>query len=386
MTSSCTHDHPPYDVIAVCDDESDQPFAYTVGVWRAYGGPELFAWGIPDSGVDSGESWQLSSLDLHTGLTGAVDRMRGAGLALGDTWSTPLDHGRSVIVTTVVEADEVPSYDVEPGVPVWRLHQQLLRPPAGRFTPLDDAPQVALVERMHRWHSAFGLDLDVAGLREDDCYGPGSAGVRLVLDLLAGLGVDDLWGVAVLEAASRHGSNSAVTELQAVARTAGRREWVDAAGVQVDWLVEQRLRLLPAQDRCRVGHHLNEAFQAAATTWVLADLVDVELFRRATATVRSFAGLELCLEHDAPAPVCALAEIDVLLSRLARGWRPGPFDDDLTSTRALWMLAWSGRGAALADHLAGASLPADLSPDVLRPLLCAAVAQDLDPELAALLR
>lgn len=70
MTTSPVHVRPPYDVIAVFDHEGDEPpFAYTVGVFEAYGGPELFAWGTPDDGLDADERWTLSMRDLHAQLT-----------------------------------------------------------------------------------------------------------------------------------------------------------------------------------------------------------------------------------------------------------------------------------------------------------------------------
>lgn len=230
MTTSAVHECPPYDVIAVFDDDGDEPpFAYTVGVFEAYGGPELFAWGRPDDGVDPGERWTLSTHDLHGQLTKAVDRLRSpVGLSIGSFWSTPLDDGRSSLVASVVEGDDEPSYEVSPGTPVWRLHLTLLRPPAGRHVPLDAAAWQQLGERVRQWRVAFDND-ELTPLREEDVFGPCSAGVRLVLGHLSRLDEDGLWGIAVLDTTSRGGSSSVLVEAGAVARTAGRRAWVDAA-------------------------------------------------------------------------------------------------------------------------------------------------------------
>ena len=77
MTPHLPFDRPPYDVIAVFDPDGKEPsFAYTTGVFEAYGVPEVFVWSIPDAGVDPGEHWELSTSDLHVQLTDAVQRLR----------------------------------------------------------------------------------------------------------------------------------------------------------------------------------------------------------------------------------------------------------------------------------------------------------------------
>lgn len=387
MTFS-VHTRPPYDVIAVHDcDGLEPPFAYTVGVAAAYGGPELFAWATPDSGLDPGERWALSTHDLHRQLTEAVDRLRGPeGLTLGDSWVRSLDAGRTAMVTTVVEADDVPSYEVPAGTPVWRLHLRLLRPPSGTFVPLDADARRALVERLSRWHEAYDMPLDVRALREDDIFGPGSCGVRLLLQQLSELDEDGLWRAAVLDASSEGGSSSSVlVEAGALARTAGRREWLDAAVLQVQRVGEEQLQQVCVAERGTVRRRALDAFEAAAAAWVLADLLDDELFRRGTASVRACGQRDSQLEHEVATPVQAQRRALDVATALLRGWRPDPaLLDTLLPARAHWLLSSSGRGAALSEVLAVAGFPQRLPPPLI-DVLRAAVVLDLDGELGAML-
>ena len=126
------------------------------------------------------------------------------------------------------------------------------------------------------------------------------------------------------------------------------------------------------------------ALEAAAVAWVVADLLDPELFRRATASVRAGLPLDRLLEHDPVVdPAHAQAVDHVLRAAQAGPWPPHPRDvrDALLPERAAWLLAWSGRGRALVDSLPG-GLPAGPVGDALR----AAVVADLDPRLDRLLR
>lgn len=387
MTTSPVPARPPYDVIAVFDHEGDEPpFAYTVGVYAGYGGPELFAWGTPDDGLDPDERWALSMHDLHAQLTRAVDRLRSpAGLALGDSWSTPLDGGRSSLVATVVETGNEPFHGVSPGTPVRRLQLTLLRPPPGRHVPLDAAARRRLTVRTRRWGAALGAGA-TGPVREDDVFGPCSGGVRLVLAHLAQLDEDGCWGVAVLDTASRGGSSSVLVEAGAVARTAGRHAWAQAAVLEVDRLVEERLQRVEPAERDTLRWPVRAAYEAAVTTWVLADLLEDELFRRGTATLRTFAQIELVLECDEPADTFAPMRLQAARTALDEGWRPElQGEDALLAPRARWVLAWSGRGRAFASLVNGCRLPADVEHQEALDVLAAAVVLDVDDELSALL-
>lgn len=387
MTTSSAPVRPPYDVIAVFDSDGDEPpFAYTVGVFEAYGGPELFAWGRPDEGLDPGERWHLSMNDLHAQLTRAVDRLRAPeGLSLGDSWATPLDGGRSSLVATVVESDGEPSYEVPPGTPVQRLHLTLLRPPPGRHVPLSPDAWQSLRSRVERWREAFG-SAAAAPLDEQDVFGPGSAGVRLVLDHLAALDDDALWAVSVLDSAGHHGSLSLGAEAAAVARTAGRGAWLEAALLEVGRLVEEQLQQLEPADRDVLRCAVLTAYRAAVTAWVLADLIDDELFRRGTATLRAFEQVEHVLECDEPVEAAAASRARTTLAALQAGWRPQLNDDDaLLGPRARWVLACSGRGGALASIASGARVPRSITVQDALDAVAAALVLDLDGELSALL-
>ena len=241
MTTSPQHDRPSYDVITVHDGQGDDPpFAHTVGVPATYGGAELLVRSVPDTGVDPGERWALSHEDLHSQLAEAVERLQAGLLHLGDTWSSPLDGGRSALVATVVEAEDRPACAAPPGAPVWRLHLGLLRPPPGRFVPLDPVTAQDLADRLLLWHRAFDQQLPPSSA--DTRFGPGAAGVRLVLAHLGALDPPALRRLARLETAGDDGSDSALVEAEAIARTAGRRHWARSAVVAVGAALDVRLR------------------------------------------------------------------------------------------------------------------------------------------------
>src|SRR4051794_6013169 len=227
MSASMPFDRPPYDVIAVFDPDGNDPsFAYTKGVFDAYGVPDVFVWAVPDTGVDPGEEWQLSTGDQHTQLSDAVDRLR-EGARDGATWEHGLDGGHTVLRTTLTSSDDdLPTYLLSSGTPVRRLQLDLIRPPIGTPSRLPAAARKSLVERTQRWADLLvGKEVPVrTGLTQP--YGPGTAGVRLLLDLLDVADDEFLFCVESLEVASAGGTRSAFAELDAVARTAGRRPWV----------------------------------------------------------------------------------------------------------------------------------------------------------------
>ena len=185
MPELTPHDRPPYDVIAVFDPDGDEPsFAYTTGAFEAYGVPEVFVWATPDEGVDPGELWVLSPSDQHVQVTDAIDRLR-EGLPADASWEHPLDGGRTVLRSTLVPAeDDLPAYQVAAGSPVLRLRLELIRPPVGRPVRLTAAAAEALVRRTQAWAEVIvGHDVHVrTGL--DQRYGPATAGVELLLELL----------------------------------------------------------------------------------------------------------------------------------------------------------------------------------------------------------
>jgi hypothetical protein len=294
MSAPTPFDRPPYDVIAVFDPDGEEPsFAYTTGVFEAYGLPELFVWAVPDAGVDPGEQWLLSTSDQHTQLSDAVQRIR-----------------------------------------------------------------------------------DGAG-----------DGVRLLLDLLEDSDEGLRLCVASLEIASAGGTRSAFAELDAVARTAGRGPWVTRAKADVDARLTAFQLRVPVEEREELAWDLGTAFRCAATAWVVADLVDDELFRRATASVR--AGITRCAapEDEEPAPQERMAQATQLAADLASGRvrRPPEHEVTLEGLRAIWLMAWTGRGQALMEavDLAGASEL--LEDDRVWELLAAALVLDVAPDAVTLL-
>src|SRR3954454_282386 len=230
MTAPTPHERPPYDVIAVFDPEGEHPsFAYTTGAFEAYGVPEVFVWATPDEGVDPGELWVLSPSDQHTQLSDAIDRLR-EGLPDDAAWEHPLDGGRTVLGTTLMRAeDALEPYAVADGPPMRRLHLELIRPPVGKPVRLTTAAAAALVRRTQRWAEVIvGHEVSVrTGLGQR--YGPATAGVKLLLELLRDAGEGLLLCIASLELAGSGGTRSAFAELDAVARTAGRGAWVTRA-------------------------------------------------------------------------------------------------------------------------------------------------------------
>lgn len=382
MTTSPQHDRPAYDVIAVHDGRRDDPsFGHTIGLPDRYGCAELLVRSVPDTGVDAGEQWSLSPVDLHSQLAEAVDRLRAGLLHLGDSWSSPLDGGRSALVATVVEADDQPACVGALDAPVWRLHLALLRPPPGRFVPLDPPTAHALLDRVCRWHDAFGLGLALPPSHDDSRFGPGSDGVRLVLTHLAGLGPRALQRLAALEAASDDETAAALVEAEAIGRTSGRQHWARAASAAVGLAIDRQPWMRTA--RGNLPRLVGDALEPAAIAWVVADLLDPELFRRATASLRATLPLTCLLEHEAPAdPGSAGLLHQVVRSAAAGAWPPHPaaVQESLLPERAAWLLAWSGRGRALVG-----AFPGGLPAGPVRDALHAAVVVDLDPGLTRLL-
>jgi len=117
--------------------------------------------------------------------------------------------------------------------------------------------------------------------------------------------------------------------------------------------------------------------------WVLSDLLDAELFRRATASLRATLPLDRLLDHEQAADLGPVEAVHrVVRAAQAGRWPPHPAAvlEDLLPERAAWLLAWSGRGRALVESFPG-GLPEGPVGDALR----AAVVVDLDPDLGRLL-
>lgn len=379
-------DRPPYDVVAVFDPDGGEPsFAYTHGVFEAYGLPELFVWAVPDDGVDPGEDWQLSTTDQHGQLTDAVQRMLAGEVS---SWEHLLDGGRTVLRTTLEPADDdLPTYELSSGTPVRRLRLELVRPPVGSPSRLTKQARTALVRRTQRWADVLlGREVEVRtalGQR----YGPGTTGVGLLLDLLTSGDEDLLVTIACMEVASQGGTRSAFAELDAVARTAGRAPWVARAKADVDARLRAAGRRLPADEREVLDTHVGTAFRCAATAWVVADLVDDELFRRATASVR--AGRTRCgaPEDDQPAPPERMTPAVQLAADLASGRVRMLTDDEesLDGLWAVWLMAWTGRGQAVMSAAEDAGAEELLEDDRVWELLAAALVVDVMPDVVRLL-
>ena len=387
MSAPTPFDRPPYDVLAVFDPDGEEPpFAYTTGVFEAYGVPDLFAWGIPDAGVDPGEDWVLSPSDLHGQLSDAVDRLRDG--TARDTWDHGLDGGRTLLRTTLVPAEgDLPTYAVSSGTPIRRLHLELIRPPVGAPSPLPLRAATALVRRTQLWAELLlGHDVSV---RTDlaQRYGPATAGVRLLLDLLDEADESLLLCITSLEIASSGGTRSAFAELDAIARTAGRSPWVTRARADVDAKLTAFQLRMPVEEREQLDHELGTAFRCAVTAWVVADLVEDEVFRRATASLR--AGITRCAapEDEEPAPPERVAHAVRVAADLAAGRIAPPPEDDVTleGLRAIWLMAWTGRGRAVLDAADAAGAPRLLEDDRVWELLAAALVLDVAPDVVATL-
>lgn len=191
---------------------------------------------------------------------------------------------------------------VDPDVPVLRLHLTLVRPAIGTSRPWEPAAVDELHRRLATWADATG----------------------------------------------------------ALLRTAGR----SSARATAVTLLNDALEILP--DDRTLRRHVGTAFRTAASAWLMLDLLDDELFRRATASVRatvSRAGIP-----DLPLPLPRQQQTKV---------RRDHFE-------AAWCLAWSGRGEALADLCVRAGAWKARDQRVWQVLAAAAVS-DLRPDLLRLL-
>lgn len=389
MPATRSPGRPPYDVIAVFDETGDKPsFAYTTGVFAAYGGPELFIWATPDEGVDPGEQWMLSNADQHAELTTAVERLREIGtLEDGESWDRSLDGGRSVLRVTVVPAEGgLPTFAVPPGAAVRRLHLALVRPPIGAPTPLTAAAAATLERQVQAWAQVLTRSTARVSTDLDQRYGPGTCGILLLFRMLLDGPEEQDFTVANVELGSDGGTSAADAELDAVARTAGRREWVRQARDDIDSLLAERFGRLDEDGLELVEGRTDTAFRTAGTAWVLRDLIDDELFRRATASVRAFLTRSGAPEDAEPAPPARLAQVRRLAQAIAAG-QVAPPDDAYTldGLRAVWRLAWSGRGGALTEVTRAADVGGLLNDTRAWQLLAAALVLDLVPDLAILL-
>ncbi len=389
MPATRSPGRPPYDVIAVFDETGDQPsFAHTTGVFAAYGGPELFGWATPDEGVDAGEQWMLSDADQHAELTTAVERLREVGtLEDGASWDRSLDGGRSVLRVTVIAAEsDLPTFAVPPGAAVHRLHLALVRPPIGAPTPLTAAAAATLERQVQAWAEVLRRPPEQVFTDLEQRYGPGTCGVILLLRMLTHGGEDLIYTIVSLESASDGGTSAALAELDALARTAGRRGWVQQAQDDMDIMLADPLDHLDEPDLELVADRIGAAFRTAATAWVLRDLIDDELFRRATASVRSSFARSGAPDDGEPAPPDRLAQVRHLARAIATGRVALPDDaHTLDGLRAVWRLVWSGRGGALAGAARAAGIGGLLADDRVWQLLGAAMVLDLVPDLAILL-
>ncbi len=389
MSPHLPFDRPPYDVIAVFDPDGLEPsFAYTSGVFEAYGVPEVFVWSIPDVGVDPGERWELSTSDLHVQLADAVQQLRDAKGA-GAAWEHELDGGRTVLRSAFVDPDDdLPTYALSSGTPVRRLHLELIRPPVGKPSRLPAAAKASVVTRTQQWAKLLlGGELPVVSTVLRQPYGPCTAGVELLLGLLDMAGEELLLCVASMDFVGGDGTRAAAAELDALARTAGRGAWVARARADVDERVASLLWLIPAEEREDVGWQVGTTFRCAVTAWVMADLIDEELFRRATASVRASLTRSAGPEDTQSAPPELMTRATALAGDLAKG-RVTPTPSSEThaeSLRAIWLMAWTGRGQALMAAAVEADAYHLLVDDRAWELLAAALVLDVAPDLVALL-
>lgn len=389
MTPDLPFHRPPYDVIAVFDPDGRQPsFAYTSGVFQAYGLPEVFVWSIPDTGVDPGEQWELSTSDLHVQLSDAVQQLRDG---TGGSFEHELDGGRTVLRSTFVAADDdLPTYALSSGTPVRRLQLELIRPPVGRPSRLPAAARASVVTRTQQWADLLlGHELPVVRTALTQPYGPCTAGVELLLDLLSDVDEQSLLVLASLECVNGAGTLSAFAELDALARTAGRGAWVRQARAEIDARIPAATRQLSEDDLEDVSQYAGTTFRCAVTAWVLADLIDEELFRRATASVRAAITRSAGPEDAEPAPAELMTRAAALARDLARGTvdlaRPEVSGESL---RAIWLMAWTGRGRALltaAVDAVDAGADELLRDDHVWEVLAATLVLDVAPDLVALL-
>jgi len=256
----------------------------------------------------------------------------------------------------------------------------------GKPSALPAEARRAVVARTQRWADLLHgerLPSVRTGLKQP--YGPCTAGVTLLLDLLADADEGMLLCVASLEVCSRGGTQSAFAELDAVARTAGRGPWVSQAKADVDARLSALSLHMSAAEREDLDWAVGTAFRCAVTAWVMADLVDEELFRRATASVRAAVTRSSAPEDEEPAPPELVERATALAEDLARGLVPPPQETTAESLRAIWLMAWTGRGQALitAAFLAGADDLLD--DDGVWELLAAALVLDVAPDLVTLL-
>jgi len=373
---------PPYDVLAVFDPDGELPdFAYTTGVFDAYTLPELFVWATPDEGVDPGETWVLSPRDQHATLGEAVERGRAQGnLELGDTWDNDLDGGRAVLRVPVVAAeDDLETCALPVGTPLRRLHLTLVRPPIGVAAPLTPEASHALVRRTLAWAEALAIPCPPVDTSLEQVYGPCTSGVDLLLEAISSLEEDDLWTLAAIEGCNEDGTRDAAAGVDAVARTAGRGPWSAMARRHVDEVLSEVLCLHP--ERELVERPIGTALRVAVGAWLVADLVDAQVFRAATASVRCWISRAGIPEDEQPIPAAQVELVRRLLSDLP-GW---PHDDlDRDHLVAAWWLACSGRGSALVDLCVEADAVA-ATDDRVWLLLTAAAVSDLRPDLLSLL-
>lgn len=387
MSPHLPFDCPPYDVIAVFDPDGIEPsFAYTSGVFDAYGVPEVFVWSIPDVGVDPGEQWELSTSDLHVQLADAVQQLRDGKSV---RWEHELDGGRTVLRSTFVDPeDDLPTYALSSGTPVRRLHLELIRPPVGKPSRLPAAAKASVVTRTQQWADLLlGHELPVVRTVLKQPYGPGTAGIELLLDLLDDAGEELLLCLASMECVSGGGTRSAFAELDALARTAGRDTWVRKAKAEVDARIPAAILRLPVEEREDVDCFLGTTFRCAVTAWVMSDLIDEELFRRATASVRAAITRSAGPEDAESAPPELMTRATALARDLAKDRvapTPSP-DAKAESLRAIWLMAWTGRGQALMTAAMEAGAYDLLDDDSAWELLAAALVLDAAPDLVALL-
>ena len=289
--------------------------------------------------------------------------------------------------TSLVAADDLPTYALSAGTPVRRLHLELLRPPVGTPSPLPAAARQSVVTRTQQWADLLlGCELPAVRTGLTQPYGPCTAGVELLLDLLDDAGEEQLLCIASLECVGGDGTRSAFAELDALARTAGRGAWVTRAKAHVDARVTACALRLPVEEREDVDWTVGTAMRCAVTAWVLVDLIDEELFRRATASVRASITRSAGPEDAESAPPELMARATALAGDLAKGRvTASPSPDAAESLRAIWLMAWTGRGHALMTAAINAGAYDLLNDDRVWELLAAALVLDVAPDLVTLL-
>lgn len=281
----------PWDVQYVGGGDGDAPFAYTRGLWQAFGHAELFADTRPVSGGEDDAHWQLSTSDMGEVLNAFGERVRaGEKFAAGDSHDQLVDEGRTTLRWAFSEAaaDWPSAHQVHPHAPVLHLSFSLRRQPVRAYeAPTAAALQILASKAERILEAAFGSPRSWGA--SEGSGGPFTEVLEALALLVEAGSEDDLLMVAGMAMTAAPWQNGALGAVSEEIRVSGRQKHFDWAQHRASDACDTALRCVEdPHERHSLKDGLMNALAGAMGAWVVADVIEEPLFHMAGGLVTGY--------------------------------------------------------------------------------------------------